>query len=314
MDVKPIVTITPQMILDNSLKRLPGYSAINDLQLLLMILTTYVGSDSTPVMVQLGPDKALKNLIAFKKISSLDDISGAHMSVMKGLAGVMAGAYARFEASTGGKFSHTDFSVFEKEFLRENAEQDALKGKAEKAINRVRIVSGQLGIANPDPVLKPAQPVAPVVEKHENVLGMFARSVRSAFIADSSVAKPTPAEPILKRKAGWTTPPVLGKRFDELDGILTIIEEYIAVLEEAKKTQAMMDVAKGTLDYMKAQGFDSAAIQAILTEFVTIAREQIAQSQEVIANIVPEFNEIKDTVSAVTDVKALVDAVKAYFA
>jgi hypothetical protein len=313
VSTKPVVKLTPSMILESSLKRLPNFTAKSDLELLIMILTTYVGSEVAPVSVQLGKEKALKTLITFGKIKSKSDIDTAHMNVMKALAAVMSVVYSSFEASTGGKFSRDDFSFFEKEFARETVEQDSFRSKAEKALDRVRIVCGQLGLANPDPALKKStEPAAIPVVKHEGSLRLFARSLGTAFFKDEKIEE-NESVPVEKPKPGWTTPSVLNKRFDELDAFLSTVEDYILTLEESKKTDSKIDVAKDTLSFMSSQGFDSEAITSMLTEFATISREQITQSIEIIANILPEYNSAKENVQAIADVKSIADAVKFYF-
>jgi hypothetical protein len=301
------VTITPQMILENSLAKLPGFSARADLELLLMILATYVGCDVMPVKVQLGPEKALRNLIGFKKISSVEDVYAAHMNVMKALTASMSGVYSTFEAATGKKFSRSDFDAFEAEFNRENAEQDGLIGISEKAIEDVRIICGQLGLANPDPVLKSALVVAPKVD----TLGRIGRSIKGAFIREAGSTSNT--KTVSDQKPGWITPPVLDKRFYELADFLKMVIDYSKLLEEAKKTQPDINVAKDTLVYLESNGFARSDVLAKLTEYVTIARDQMEQSKEVKANIVPEFSEVNETVQGILDIKATADAVKAYF-
>lgn len=305
---KPLVTITPQMVVDSSLQGLPNFTARKEFELLVMILTSYVGSDSTPVLVQLGPKKALKNLITLKKVSGPEDIDAAYMIVMKALSASMNGVFTSFEASTQKKYARSDFDAFETEYTREQAEQGALIGKSEKAIERVRTLCGSLGIPNPDPALNAAPVKATPKENH---LGKLARSVGSVFFSDG---KPKAnASTSISSKPGWATPPVLNKRFTELEDFVTMIEDYVKELEALKKTQTSIDIAKTTLDYFAGQGFGRDIILRDVTEYVTIARDQITQSKEIKSNIQPEYDATKVSVEAINDVRSIADAVKGYF-
>lgn len=311
-----VVKVTPEMIVDSCLSKMPSFPAKEEFSLLVMILSTYIGSDLTPVTVKIDKDQALKMLIALKKIKSVDDINAAHMSVMKGLASVLSDVYTSFEASTGGKFSRSDFSVFEKEYNRETQEQDALRKTASNSLNRVRVVCGQLGLANPDPTLKKTSKVdAPTpVQKKEGVLRVFAKSLVGVLISEDSVTEETIADDLAPQsKPGWKTPPVLNARFFELDTFLATIEDYIKRLEESKLKDSKINVATETLSFMRSQGFDDKLILAMLSEYTILASDQISRSDQIDAEILPEYNSVKEVVQAVADVRSIADLVKAHF-
>lgn len=258
-----------------------------------VVFTTYSAYVMSPVKIPLV--NAMKQLAVIRKWKA-DDVSSALEEVMGAIAAELEAIAVEFEQITATQVDETDFETFELRFEEERKEQYALIESANQLITLVGELSALFGISNPDPGLK-LPPAEELVTQPTSVFGRFGLSM-NVFV---SVEKPKAVQsdgPI----PDWVTEPVLNMEADDILLIQTIQDQR----------QFLSDPLQ-LLNWLTNLGTSKDALKIVLERVANMAREQIAQSQQILEVARQDYGQFQTRLGVLQDVRAVVLATHDYF-
>lgn len=317
MDTKPlegtenvVTTVVPavppsvdEMIAD-VVSVLPQMGACQpDLRVVMTLFTAYVSPEASGGRVDVST--ALTEL-ELTWGWDRDSIKAALEVVMRTVGEILVNLREQFAQETGTTLSAdiVDFDIFAERYADERKEQAKLVDWAVRLLKSVQEVSGVLGIPNPDPSLQ-QQPEVPEVKVRTNWLRGIGGAVlsRGQQLLGSYVAmdtreqiSETPSEP-----ASWQTPPIL----DENDRELNILKSVVLPRLTAD--------AQRTWDFLARLKLDRVSLTELLRSIATKARQQIKQSQEVLANAGKGYEYYARQVASLQNLQGVLISIRNFF-
>lgn len=268
------------------------------LETVFVCYTSYVTGDA---VVKTDPETALMELDLARGWRA-GDVSRACDDVMKGLAVVWEGLENDFAAEAmEERIVEVDFDMVTRRFAAERQEQDALISQARKLLDLVKTVSGQLGIPNPD--AGPLKPLPPsrakvVAEAAARTLVGGLRTLASPVVvfgeAELELETPPPS---------WKTPPVF------LDTDPSILKLQKVVARRAAQEEDVHRIWAG----LEGLGLNREAVTNLLDEVAKKARQQIAQSEEIMRNATASYEQFSGRIEAFLRIHGVVHAVNGFF-
>lgn len=270
------------------------------------VFATYVGSPDIPVL-PVDRETALLEL-DLTHGWGVEDIGLACERVMEGLAEEMSGLQAGFEQATGTPTAAADFEAFSRRYTEERQEQAEVGQWARELLEVVKVTSGQLGIVNPDPGLRPAEPVKEV--KEERLLDRVAMSMLTAGRSVAAygmhlVVIPPPREKEVEEPSplpSWMTQPVL--RQDDRD------LKLMGLVQSRLSAEADVQLVWSTLERLN---LGRERLTELLERVATKARQQLAQSQQILQEVAAEYQQFAGKLEAIQNVQQIVLSVHDFF-
>lgn len=303
-DVQPqqSVAVPPSVdqLVAEAIGQLPQLGTCSEaLRKVMTTLATYVGSSDIPV-VPVDKDTAATELELMQGWTA-SNIEAACEQVMDGVGEALGELQAEFEAKSGTVVEGADFEGFNRRYLEERQEQAGLVTRANQLLEAVKNISGQMGIANPDPGLQPPQEVKKesLLNKVGLALAAGGRYAISPFIVmPSEETESQEAKPLLS----WQTPPVLDAQDRDL--------KLIAIVQGRLASQQDVQLVSRALENL---GLGREALTELLARVATKARQQLAQSQEVLTNAAADYQQFTAKVEAIRSVRDIVLSVHNFF-
>ena len=289
---------TVDELINATLLELPNLTPCHkSLAKVMTVLATYVGSPEIPVL-KVDCEIALNELDLTHGWSS-KDIELACKDIMNALGDSFEEIQGEFADKTGTEAAGADFDAFAKRFTAERKEQSKLAGNARHLLETVRTVSGQLGIPNPDPGAQPKQTERPKrwLKKVGDAVVGGSKKILSPVVEFESEAD----EEII-RPPSWLTDPII----EEEDRDLKILELVMARLS----LQADVQLVWATLERLN---LDRETLTEVLKRVAIKARDQLAQSKEILSTVSGEFKGFEARLENIQDLRQIVLAVHNFF-
>lgn len=269
------------------------------LRRVMTVLATYVGGPDIPV-VAVDKETAATELELMQGWTT-GDVETACEEVMNRVGEALEELRAEFEAKSGTAVEGVDFEAFNRRYTGERQEQAGLVTRANRLLEAVKNVSGQMGIVNPDPGL---QPPVPEMKKESFLsrvglaLAISGRYVTSPFIVIPMQAESQESKPLLS----WQTLPVLTDEDRDLR-LMGLVQARLAA-------QSDVQLVARTLENL---GLGRDALTELMARVAGKAREQLAQSQEILQSAAGDYQQFSARARAIQDMQGIILGVHNFF-
>ncbi|OGM21390.1 hypothetical protein A2771_04465 [Candidatus Woesebacteria bacterium RIFCSPHIGHO2_01_FULL_38_26b] len=268
------------------------------LTVVMTVLATYVGTPTLPV-IKVDNETALMELDLTKGWDRRR-IKASTNALMEALAESYASVAIDFEKLTGLSTRGLDFEAFASRYTEEREEQSALAGEARRQLEMVKILSGQLGIVNPDPGAQPA--------KKESKPGFVERLADAVTAAGIRGASPfvefqkEEDERDLKSPPGWLTDSVL----DPDDRDVLIMNLVKTRLEQSQDVSLVWQ-------HLERLSLNRETVTEILRRVSERARKQLDQSKDILTKVEADYRDFEGRLRAIQDLRKIIIAVHSFF-
>jgi hypothetical protein len=270
---------------------------LDPLKLVMTVYSLYIGSPEMPV-IKVDLPMALLELEVTQGWKKADVLSACE-SVMEGLADVVEETMTDFEGMTGTTIEASDLKAFSARYTAEREEQAKLVSFANQLLELVRNISGQLSIPNPDSGAQPEE------EEKESFLakaGLAARAM-GRKMGKPFIVMPLEGSDSQTTAPSWLTEAVLDSEDRDIQTIKIV---------DSRLKQSGVDV-KLVWDSLERLNLGREQLTALLKRIADKAREQLAQSKQILQNVSVDFQSVVGVIDAIQDLQGVVLQVHDFF-